>query len=266
MTGTEESENNGGSPPDVVVQFDRGSGVAVVEFDRPPSNFFDADLIIELVQAYESLGKELDCRAIVLASTGKNFCAGADFVGGTHSRESFHHLYSAGAQLFESQIPIVAAVQGRAVGGGLGLALSADFRVADPNTKFVCGFARLGIHHGFGISVTLPEVIGRQRALEMLCTGGTAGGLRASEIGLADRLADPGDVRMVAMELAKEIAMAAPLAVHSIRETMRGHLPAAVRNATERELEQQEILRRTADFAEGVRAAAERRMPNFTAT
>ena len=147
---------------------------------------------------------------------------------------------------------------------GLGLALATDFRVATPETRFSCNFARLGFHQGFGISVTLPAVVGQQRALELMYTGGSVKGAAALAIGLADRIVPADELRAAARELAVEIATSAPLAVRAIRETMRGDLAERIRVATEREAEQQEILRRTDDFAEGVKAMAERRPPKFT--
>src|SRR6202030_4695081 len=115
----------------------------------------------------------------------KHFCAGANFAGDTPAEGD---LYEQAVRLFAAGLPLVAAVQGAAVGGGLGVALSADFRVATPETRFSANFARLGIHHGFGITVTLPLVVGHQRALEMLYTGDRLGGEQAHAIGLCDRL------------------------------------------------------------------------------
>ena len=139
-----------------------------------------------------------------------------------------------------------------------------DFRVAAPEARFSANFARLGFHHGFGLTVTLPALVGQQRALELLYTGRRIGGEEAVEIGLADRLAPADQIRAVAHELAAEIAMSAPLAVRSIRETMRGDLADRIRTATDREQAEQDRLRETADWTEGVRAMAERRPPNFT--
>src|SRR6476620_7489483 len=238
--------------------------VATVEFHRPPNNFFDVPLIQALVKAVFALDDDPDCRAIVLCSEGKNFCAGADLGPQSDLVDNTANLYEQAVALFSAKKPIVAAVQGAAVGGGLGLALAADFRVATPDTRFSCNFAKLGFHQGFGISVTLPAVVGQQRALELMYTGGAVKGEAALAIGLADRLAPADELRAVARELAVEIATSAPLAVRAIRETMRGDLAARIRAATEREAEQQEILRRTDDFAEGVKAMAERRTPNFT--
>ena len=158
----------------------------------------------------------------------------------------------------------MAAVQGSAIGGGLGLALSADFRVAGSESRFAANFAAIGLHHGFGLTATLPRVVGQQRAWEMLYTGRRLTGIEASEIGLCDRLAPNDLIRAETRKFAAEIAAAAPLAVRAIRETMRGDLPEVIRAATEREKTEQERLSVTHDFREGVRAATERRSPHFT--
>jgi 2-(1,2-epoxy-1,2-dihydrophenyl)acetyl-CoA isomerase len=240
--------------------------VGTAEIARPPDNFFDVDLIAALADAYAWLDEQA-ARAIVLCSEGKHFCAGADFAGRTARARpgagGARNLYDEAVRLFRAQIPVVAAVQGAAVGGGLGLACSADFRVASPRARFWANFARLGLHHGFGLTVTLPAIVGQQRALEMLYAGRQVGGEEAARIGLADRLADPFELRAAAYALAAEIAASGPLAVRSIRATMRGGLADRIRAATDHEVAEQERLQRTADFAEGVRASAERRTPRF---
>jgi enoyl-CoA hydratase/carnithine racemase len=157
----------------------------------------------------------------------------------------------------------VAAVQGAAIGGGCGLALSADFRVASPRSRFSTNFSRLGFHHGFALTVTLPAVVGSQAAADLLLTGRRVGGEVALGLGLCDRLVPDGDVRTGAVDYANELAAAGPLAVRSIRATLRRGLVEAVSLAMEHERAEQVRLRDTADFAEGVRAAAERREPRF---
>src|SRR5580658_5990391 len=143
--------------------------VATVEMCRGPNNFFNAAVIGELADAYEELDRDDRCRAIVLCSEGKHFCAGAEL--GVGRELGAGDLYREGLRLFAAGLPVVAAVQGAAVGGGLGLALSADFRVASSESRFTANFARLGFHQGFGISVTLPRVVGHQAAAELLLTG-----------------------------------------------------------------------------------------------
>jgi 2-(1,2-epoxy-1,2-dihydrophenyl)acetyl-CoA isomerase len=237
-----------------------GGRVALVEFDRPPHNFFDARLIAGIADAYEHLEGE-GFSAIVLCSGGRNFCAGANFSGENPARSG--ELYEQAVRLFSGTVPVVAAVQGAAVGGGLGVALSADLRVATPESRFSANFARLGIHHGFGLTVTLPLVVGHQKALELLYTGVRLRGEEAFAIGLCDRLVAPDELRPAAVALAGEIAACAPLAVRAIRQTMRGELAASVREATVHEAAEQAKLFATADFAEGVAASSERREPRF---
>ena len=235
--------------------------VAEVRLNRPPNNFFSLRMIEGVAEALESLDGDPACRAIVLSAEGKHFCAGADF----SSTESYStgDLYTAAARLFRTTKPIVAAVQGAAIGGGLGLALAADFRVAAPEARFSANFARLGFHQGFGLSVTLPRLVGQQRAAEMLYTGRRLTGTDAHEIGLTDRLVPLDELGATARGLAAEIAGSAPLAVQSIRLTLRGDLADRIVAATDHELAEQERLRQTEDFAEGTRAMAERRTPNF---
>ena len=236
--------------------------VATVEFDRPPHNHFDVELIAALADAYAVLDEDPACRAILLCSCGRHFCAGANFAGaGDAGGEA---LYVQAVRLFAAATPVVAAVQGAAIGGGLGLALSADFRVAGPSSRFAANFARLGIHHGFGMTVTLPAVVGMQTALDLLYTGRRVKGEEAYALGLCDRFTAEEELRSAAHALAAEIAASAPLAVRSIRQTMRGDLPDRVRTATRREGAEQAELFATEDFREGVRATAERRAPRFT--
>ncbi len=239
--------------------------VATVELHRPPNNHFDLGLIRSLAAAFEALDSEPKCRAIVRCSEGRHFCAGADFSrpsGGVDGGS--RHLYDEAVRLFETRTPVVAAVQGAAIGGGLGLAMAADFRVAGPDARFAANFARLGFHHGFGLSITLPAAVGQQRALELLYTGRRVPGEEAIRIGLCDRLAPADRLRDEAHAMAAEIAASAPLAVRSIRQTMRGDLAARVRGTLARERAEQERLRETDDFHEGVRATAERRQARFT--
>jgi 2-(1,2-epoxy-1,2-dihydrophenyl)acetyl-CoA isomerase len=201
----------------------------------------------------------------VLCAEGKHFGAGADFGGRRDGvTAGQRHLYEEAIRLFEAHTPVVAAVQGAAIGGGLGLAMAADFRVASPEARFSANFARLGFHHGFGLTVTLPPAVGQQRALELLYTGRRVNGEEALRIGLCDRLAPAEDLRAQARSLAAEIAASAPMAVRSIRETMRGDVADRVRAALVRERAEQERLNQTEDFREGVRATAERREARFT--
>jgi 2-(1,2-epoxy-1,2-dihydrophenyl)acetyl-CoA isomerase len=235
--------------------------VAEVEMHRPPANFFDAALLSCVVDGIR-WAQEAGSRAVVLCSEGKHFCAGLNF-GATDrpEPETLSTLYRMASDLIDGPLPIVVAVQGSAVGGGLGLALVGDFRVAAPSSRFAANFARLGFHQGFGISLTLPAVIGRQRALDLLLTGRRIGGDEALAIGLCDRLHP--DPRAGAHALAADLAGSAPLAVRSIRTTLRAELVEGFPSVVDHERAEQLRLMETSDFREGITASMARRPPEF---
>jgi enoyl-CoA hydratase/carnithine racemase len=247
--------------------------VATIEIQRPPNNFFDLVLINSIADALDDLDKNDACRAVVLAAQGKSFCAGANFGDGTALDKSGRrpgedvtpvgHLYIQAIRLFRSRKPIIGAIHGAAVGGGLGLAMVPDFRVACPETRFAANFTRLGFHPGFGLTETLPAVIGKQNATMLFYTSRRIGGEEALRMGLADMLVPQDQVRAAAQKLAAEIAENAPLAILATRLTMRHGLADRVQAATEHELDEQTRLRASEDFKEGVAAMAERRVPNF---
>jgi enoyl-CoA hydratase/carnithine racemase len=252
------------------VSIEQRGHVALVEMQRPPYNFFDRQLIGSLADAFEFLDGQDECRAIVLAAQGRAFSAGANFQdhSGTGLFEedpdkSAAGLYQHALRLFATRKPIVAAVQGPAVGGGLGLSLVADFRVVCENTRFSANFVKLGVHAGFGISHVLPRIIGLQNASLMLYTGRRVSGEDAVAMGLADVFSPADGIRDAAMALAEEIAEAAPLAVESTRATLRAGLLDNIRKQLEHEFAEQMRLAATADHAEGVLAVTQRRPGNF---
>ena len=257
------------------IAIEKNDHVALVEIQRPPNNFFDIALIQDIAAAFEGFDEDGDIRAIVLAAQGKAFCAGANFGDGSaldnngqrptelSRQQAVQHLYMEGNRLFRTKKPIIAAVHGAAVGGGLGLAMVADFRVTCPEARFCANFTRLGFHPGFGLTVTLPAVIGQTKAAMMFYTSRRMPGDEAFKMGLADVLVPQDQVREAALKLAAEIAENSPLGLVATRTTMRGDIADRVRAATEHELQEQTRLRATDDFKEGVKAMAERRVPNF---
>ncbi len=239
--------------------------VGIVEIQRPPHNFFDNSLINQIADAFEAFDKDMNVRAYVLCAQGKSFCAGADFANRpqTGAAESGKHLYKEATRLFRSKKPSIAAVQGAAIGGGLGLAVMPDFRVTCAEGRFAANFTRLGFHPGFSLTFTLPRLVGQQKANLMFYTGRRIGGEEAVAWGLADLLVPLADVRKAAIGLATEIAESAPLALQSTRETMRRGFADGAEAATERELTEQDWTRKTEDFKEGIKAYAEKRVGNW---
>lgn len=248
--------------------------VATVEIQRPPHNFFDFALIRQIADTYEKIDQDPSARAILLCANGKSFCAGANFgdgstvqddgsVEGSVNKLGIDHLYVEAVRVFACKTPVVAAVQGAAIGGGLGLAMSADFRVGCPESRFAANFTRLGFHPGFGLTHTLPRAIGEQKAAMMFLTARRVKGEEAMSLGLLDQMSTLENVRQDAWDLAREIAVNSPLALDSTRATLRAGLADAVKSQTDHELAEQTWLRKTEDFKEGVAATHDRRLPNW---
>jgi enoyl-CoA hydratase/carnithine racemase len=235
------------------------ASVATVTVDCPPHNYVSVELLSHLADAFEAIDADSAARAIVLQSAGPSFCAGADL----SSRNDPQAIYAQALRLFAAKTPIVAAVQGPAVGAGLGLALVADARIAAPEARFVANFVKLGFHPGFALTATLPALIGAHRAGLMLLTGRRIKPDEAFAWGLVDEVCPNGEIRNAAHALAKEIAANAPLGVVATRRTLRRELLVTVEAQMAHEAQEQLVLRATEDFREGVRAVAERRPPQF---
>ena len=244
--------------------------VATVEMRRPPNNFLDIELIDNLATVLEAIDNEPSCRAVVLAAAGKHFCAGANLQRRIDEEAAGkaivrpRHLYHEARRLVAIRKPIVAAVHGSAIGAGLGLALVADFRVTCKEARLACNFAALGYHPGFGMTYTLPRLVGVQQARWLAYTGRRVPGDEAVKMGLADRLTEQDNVRRLAQEIAAELTQIAPLALQATKMSLNHEMIAEFKAATEREAFEQALLRATNDFKEGVKASSERRAPNFT--
>ncbi len=254
---------------------EKSGHVTTIEIQRPPLNFFDVSLINQIADALTDIDNDPEARACVLAAQGKAFCAGANF-GDPARKEAeeraksdpsaslpINHLYVQAVRIFRNKKPIVAAVHGAAIGGGLGLAVAADFRVTCPEARFAANFTKLGFHPGFGLTTTLPELVGKNNAELIFYTSRRITGEEATRMGLANVCVPQEHVRAEAMKLAQEIAECSPLGLLSTRATMRAGLADRVLAATNHELVEQNRLRLTEDFKEGVKATAERRVANF---
>ena len=221
---------------------------AIIKINRSPHNFFDTKLISQIADILEEMDNENQCRSIILCSEGKNFCAGADFSKSnfTNGDNIYENLYKQALRLFRTDKPIIASIQGAAIGGGLGVALAADFRITCKEAKFSANFGKLGFHQGFGTTITLPRVVGTQKAKLMLLTSQRINGVEAYNIGLADYLVEHSE-----------------LINKAIRNTLNKGLADKLEEAVKIEAREQNILRGTSDFKEGINASINRREPIF---
>lgn len=255
------------------IQLRLSGSLAQLTIDRPPSNAVNVDLLRDLADTLEKLDRDGVRRAVVLTAAGRVFSSGADLSGRTEASrqeaaaspaaQQDSPLYEQAIRLFSTELPIIAAVQGAAVGAGLGLTLIADFRIAAPEARFSANFTRLGFHPGFGLTYTLPRLIGQQNAARMFLTGDRFDAQTALGMGLVDEVVPAGGLLARAHALASSIAQNAPLAVRATRRTLRRDLAEAVRAQTRHEFTEQAWLMQTEDFREGVRAVSERRPGDF---
>jgi enoyl-CoA hydratase/carnithine racemase len=239
--------------------------VATVEIAAGPMNFVSMSVLEQLVTVWEWADAEPACRAIVLCAAGPVFCAGANFMdfAGSGPNATPEPMYRLAQRLLDGRKPVVAAVQGPAVGAGLGLAMLADERVAGPKARFVANFVYLGFHPGFGLTATLPWAIGPQQATSFLMRGQRLGPDEALQMGLVDEVAPGESLVEVARARAQAIASNAPIALQDLRQTMRRTLSADFTEAVNRELEMQLQHFRTTDFSEGISAMLSKRTPLF---
>jgi enoyl-CoA hydratase len=245
--------------------------VATITLNRPDNrNSMTPDVLEGLADAVSRARADAELRCVVVTGRGRSFCAGADFRArapreeqATPPHERFYATYAPFLSLLDVELPTVAAMQGHAIGGGLGLALVCDLRVASRESRYGANFVRLGLHPGMATTWLLPRLMGVPRAVEFLLTGRIVDGEEAARVGLVHYAVDADEVLARARELAREIASAAPLAVRWTKRSIYEGLGWDPRTAARREAHVQSRSAETEDAREGIAALLERREPDF---
>jgi enoyl-CoA hydratase/carnithine racemase len=209
-------------------------------------------------------------RCVVITGKGKSFCAGADFKSGAQRggadvppNERSFGMYQPFLSVLDIDVPVVGALNGHAIGGGMGLALVCDLRVANQEAKYGVNFTKLGLHPGMGTTYLLPRLVGLPKAAELIMTGRIITGAEAAEIGLVNYAVAPDEVWEKACSLAQEIAACAPIANRWAKRSLYGNLDWNPERAARAEAELQSRTIETDDFKEGVSALLEKRTPIF---
>lgn len=257
-------------PDDAPVLLEKKNQIAQITLNRPGNrNSMDAEVMPAFLDAINRVKTDSDVRCLIVTGTGKSFCAGADFKnapgGGANllPQERLMDVYEPFLNVGEIKVPTIAAMNGHAIGGGFGLALICDIRVANRDSKYGANFVRLGLHSGMAVSYMLPRLIGLPRAGELLYTGRLIDGETAEKIGLANYVAQGDGVLEKTWELAEEIASAAPAAVRMIKQSVYRGLSWETRRAAESEAHCQSRSLETEDAREGISALLEKRKPIF---
>jgi enoyl-CoA hydratase len=207
-------------------------GVTQLTLNRPEKlNALNVELITELHDALASIATDRECRAVVLTGSGRGFCAGLDLGGygmapGQEGRGQAAggftvqtHIASLIPQMRALPVPVIAAVNGAAAGGGLALALGSDIRIAGASARFNVAFVRIGLSGcDIGVSWMLPRLIGASRAWELMLTGRIIDATEADRIGLVTRVVDDGALIDSALETAALIAANSPWGVRMTKE------------------------------------------------
>lgn len=256
------------------VLYEAANRIGTITLNRPDQR---NAMTPELLDAFsDAIGEALadeGIRCLVITGTGRCFSAGADLRSslqrsdlGKPSREASFAMYEPFLQVLDVKVPVIAAMNGHTVGGGFGLTLLADIRVANVEAKYGANFARLGIHSGLGISYLLPRLVGAANASELLFTGKLIRGDEALRIGLVTHAEEADEVLPTAMGLARAIAGSAPMAVQQMKASIRRGLRWEVREAALEEAGLQAESLATDDAKEGVSAILQKREPEFTGT
>lgn len=253
-----------------LVDWRLADGIGVLTLNRPDSlNAIANRDIDDLDRALRIAGEDADVRAIVMTGAGRAFCAGADVgewhEGDAEGEESWPlKMHRVITRLYWMPKPVVAAVNGAAVGSGCDLTLTADVRIASTRARFGEVYVRLGICPDAGGSFLLPRVIGEARAAEMIYTGRIIDADEALRIGLVSEVVEPDALMGRALELAGTFARSATVAIGEAKQNIRRGYTSTIDEALRNEHRGAHICSLTADHKEGLQAIIDKREPSFT--
>lgn len=253
------------------VVFEVRGAVGVVTLNRPANrNSMTPELLSAFAEAVAMAQADASLRAVVITGTGSCFSAGADFRSIVQSQDASRApgersfgIYEPFLSVLDLEVPVIAACNGHAVGGGFGLALLCDLRVGAREARFGANFTRLGLHPGMAISYLLPRLVGVSRAADLLFTGRLVHGDEAERIGILSTAVPAADVLPRALDVAQQICASAPIAVRMTKRTLYQGLNWSPREAARIEAFAQASTLQTADAEEGVAALLAKREPSF---
>jgi len=247
------------------VLLERQGALAILTLNLPEKrNALAAEVYLQLAEQLQTLQDDPSCRAVVLTGTG-NFCAGGELDGLDTNPQSMRADMRQGHRVIRSivtgRLPVVAAVQGAAFGAGLSLASACDFVVADPESLFGAVYGKVGVMPDWGVLWTLPQRIGLPRTRKMLMLSQVINGEQAHAIGLADELVEPNQTLLRAIDLATQLAEAAPGPLSATKSLIARSLN--LDTLLDWEADTQALLIASEDFAEGREAFFAKRKPQF---
>lgn len=255
----------------LVLQSTDSAGVVTVTLnDETNLNAMSDEMAREFSSLVGDLRGRKSLRAIILTGAGKAFSAGGHLSmleakrtkSAEENRRGMLEFYNSFLSIRDLNVPLIAAINGAAVGAGLCVACACDIRVASSHSKLGFTFLKLGLHPGMGATYFVPRIVGQSAATELLVTGRVIEAQEALRIGIVSKLCEPGEVLREARAIAAEITACGPEATAQLVQTMRGD-PSILASALAREATCQSINYGSDEFAEGVAAVREKRLPSF---
>ncbi len=253
-------------------------GVRLLTLNRPDRlNAMDHQLVSELHARLDEVASDPDVRCVVLTGAGRGFCAGLDLKAGAgvpgteelgrpqQGLATQQHIATLIPHLRSLKVPVVAAVNGPASGGGFALALGSDVRVCASSARFNVAFVRIGLSGcDIGVSWLLPRLVGAGRAFELLLTGRIIDAAEADDLGLVTRVVDDGDVVDAALDVAEQVVANSPFGVWMTKEVMWSNLEVpSLQAGIDLENRTQILSSFTEDSREAMAAFLEKRAPEF---
>jgi len=257
---------------DEPVLVSREGGVLTLTLNRPDiRNAMDPALTEAFAAAVEDVRGDASVRAVIITGAGRAFCAGGDLswiepgpgANVPLMRRKMREFYPKFLGVRTLDVPVIAAINGAAVGAGLCLAMACDIRIASEDARLSAPFTRLGMHPGMAATYLLTRLVGAAHASELLFTARMIDGREAQRIGLVNRAVPEGDVLETARELANEIAANAPIPMGMVKRAIYIAEHADMATMLEYEGLAQPITMGTSDLLEGLNAFKERREPKF---
>jgi enoyl-CoA hydratase len=248
-------------------------GVAVLTLDNPDQrNAMSDEMTASWVEAVDELAADRSVRVVVVTGEGSAFCSGGNTswiasepdASVDHLRTRMIAFYRAWLSIRRLEVPTIAAVNGPAIGAGLCLALACDLRYAAAGAKMGVPFVKLGMHAGMAGTYLLPNVVGEAHARDLLLTGRVVDADEALRLGLVSRVIEPASFLDDVLATARDIAATAPIASRLTKLALADGGHADYESALQWEAMAQPITLATADLQEGIRAAREKRPPQFT--
>ena len=250
------------------IDLDQTDGVLTAALNRPKANAFDGIMIEELLSVLKTAERDDSVRSLVLTGAGRFFSAGQDVTvfgeDGVSFREHLHRTYNRVVTKMHSlEKPIIGAINGPAVGAGLGVALATDLRVAAESASFIYGFIGIGLSADSGTSLMMPKLIGLARSIDMAFTNRAVTAQEALEWGMINQVVPDDQLTQAVSKLASKLATGPTKAYGLSKRAINRASLALLEQTLDYEAELQEIAGRTDDHAEGIAAFLEKREPKF---